>query len=81
MVIIAVVWPVLVGSRLVGPRLAVELLLLLLWPLWRLPLLVLYGRVLVLSRVNWLLWLLGIGGGLPRARICRSRCLLLLLRR
>jgi hypothetical protein len=74
-IFMAVVWLVLVGSRLVGLRLAVGLLLLL---LWRPPLLLLCGRVLVLRRVDWL-WLLGICG-LPRARICRFWRLLLLLR-
>jgi hypothetical protein len=70
-IFMAVVWLVLVGSRL-----AVVLLLLLLWPLWRPPLLLLLGRILMLSRLDWLLWLLGIRGP-PRARICRFWCLLL----
>jgi hypothetical protein len=75
----AVVWLLLVGSGLVGLRLAVVLVLLLLWLLWRPPLLLLCGRVLVLTRVDWLLRLLGIGG-LSRVRICRFWHLLLLLR-
>jgi hypothetical protein len=86
MIFMAVLWLVLVGSRFVGLRLAVVLLLLLLWLLWRPPLLLLWGRilhsrrVLVLSRVDWLLqWLLGIRGR-PRTRIRRFWRLLLLLR-